>query len=121
MPAAHPTCSCMCTPAMASTVPILGPHAGVSWRVLPDPDCHWPPTAQQLPSLHTGGRVILAECGKMPRQDAVHAPLWEKAVPGSAERAGSQSGWRAHGEGIACVPQPITAVLGKLAAWQALA
>lgn len=47
--------------------------------------------------------------------------FWEKAVPGSAERAGSQGGWRADGEGMACVPQPITAVLGKLAAWQALA
>jgi len=121
VPAAHPPCGCTCTPAMASTVPMPGTRAGVSWRVLPDPDGRWPPTAQQLPSLHTDGRMIQVGCGEVPRRGAVKAQLWEKPVPGSVERAGSRSGSRARGDGTACMPQPITAALGKLAAWQALA
>lgn len=63
VPAAHPPCSSTRPPAMASTIPMLGTRAGVIWKVLPDPNDHQPPTAQQFPSLHMGGRVILAGCG----------------------------------------------------------
>lgn len=44
VPGAHPPCSCTCPPVMVSTVPVLGTHAGVSWKVLPDPNDHQPPT-----------------------------------------------------------------------------